>query len=147
MHVQWNPWRDLAHLEHAMNTLFDARTATRDTAGRDTAAPTWQPPVDVFEDADRILLVVDLPGIEEKELSLSIEKNVLTLRAERKAPAGVQAAGFRNERPFGVFARAFTLPGTVDGENVGAELKQGVLTLTLPKKREAQPRQIKVQLG
>jgi len=148
MLVQWNPWRDLNRLEQAMNQLYQSRANGTREDGETAATATWQPAVDVFEDAERIVLFADLPGVDEKDLELSIDKSVLTVRGERRT--GFEARGEaheRLERVRGPFARSFTLPPTVDGERVSAELKNGVLTLTLPKKREAQPRQIKVSLG
>jgi HSP20 family protein len=99
------------------------------------------PAVDVREDAQRFQVIVDLPGVEEKDLALTVKERTLELEAKREVPEG----GFsRRERFSGHFRRTFALPPTVDGEHIGAELKAGVLTLTLPKKREAQPRHIKV---
>jgi HSP20 family protein len=142
--TQWNPWRDLSQLEQAMNALY--RNASTRPEGQ-TASAAWQPAVDIFEDNEKILVLADLPGVEQKDLELNVDKNVLSLRGERKS-ALVEGDGHqRAERVQGPFARSFTLPATVDAEHIGAELKNGVLTLTLPKKREAQPRQIKVQLG
>jgi HSP20 family protein len=149
--VQWNPWSELARFEHAMNHLWNTNPNAAATAARHAGAAAaakqppvaaWQPLVDVLEDGGKITLLVDLPGVDEKDVELSIDKNVLSLRGERKSdlPDGNR----RGERPFGLFARSFALPPTVDVEHIGAELKNGVLRLTLPKRAEAQPRQIKV---
>jgi HSP20 family protein len=148
--VRLNPWTDLNRLERDVLSFFDNRSKefTKLRGNGDAHKPlTWQPAVDVYEDATRILLVADLPGLEEKDLEISLDNNVLTLKGERKpapAPDGDKDLYRRVERVQGAFARSFTLPPTVDGERIGAELKAGVLTLTLPKKAEAQPRHIKV---
>ncbi len=112
----------------------------------DSRKPTWQPAVDVHENTERILLVADLPGLEQSDLDITIDKNILSVRGERKAqsPAGEYQ---HRERVQGAFTRAFTLPATVDVEAVSAEMKSGVLTITLPKKAEAKPRQIKIANG
>ena len=143
MLVTWSPWQELNRLEQAMNQVFENGRAHGKSA---ESVPTWQPPVDVFEDASKIVLVADLPGVEEKDLELSVDKNVLTVKGGRKSGELAQATHRRLERAQGNFSRAFTLPQTVDVENIRAELKSGVLTLTLNKKPEAQPRQIKVTL-
>lgn len=146
MLVRWNAWPELSRLEQVMNRFYEARSPQRGDG--EAATAVWQPAVDILEDGEKIVLVADLPGVEQKDVDVSVDKNVLTLRGERKAGREAQQDEFhRVERVHGPFARSFTLPPTVDADHVAAELKQGVLTLTLPKKREAQPRQIKVQLG
>ena len=101
----------------------------------------------VHEDAHKIVLVADLPGIDQKDVEINVEDNVLTLKGERK-PEKVEGEAFRRyERAYGVFTRTFTLPRTVAADKVTAEMKAGVLTLTLPKRAEAQPRQIKINVG
>ena len=144
MLVTWSPWQELNRLEQAMNQVFENGRAHGKSA---ESVPTWQPPVDVFEDASKIVLVADLPGVEEKDLELSVDKNVLTVKGSRKSGEPADAAHRRLERVQGNFSRAFTLPQSIDVENIRAELKNGVLTLTLSKKPEAQPRQIKVTLS
>ena len=145
MVVQWSPWHDLSRLEHAVNHLFNDGANGKKA---EFAAPAWQPAFDIIESADRILLVADLPGIEEKDFEILIDKNVLTVRGDRKSELQSESNGrSRKERVFGPFTRSFTLPPTVDAEKVSAELKSGVLTLSLAKRTEAQPRQIKVSVA
>src|SRR5262245_46086099 len=120
MLVTWSPWQELNRLEQAMNQVFDNGRAHARSA---ESVPTWQPPVDVFEDATKIVLVADLPGVEEKDLELSVEKNVLTVKGSRKSGQQADAAHRRLERVQGNFSRTFTLPQTVDVENIRAELK------------------------
>ena len=144
MMIRWNPWSDIARLE----SFFDHRNERFGSLGQNGDAqapqPTWTPAVDVYEDEAHLLLVADLPGVEDKDLSISVDKNVLTVRGDRKA-ASRPEENRRVERVQGAFSRSFTLPPTVDTETIGAELKAGVLTLTLPKKQEAKPRQIKIK--
>jgi HSP20 family protein len=151
MLVNWSPWSELSRLEKDLNSLFDGRDkrlAPLAQNGDARKPPAWTPPVDVHEDANRIVLTTDLPGVEQKDVEISVENNVLTLRGQRKAEPRPDGETYRRfERAFGVFSRAFTVPATVDTEKVSAEMKNGVLTLTLPKKAEAQPRQIKIQVG
>jgi HSP20 family protein len=145
MFVPWNRWQEMSRLEDAMNQLF--RNPTRRDAETASAAATWQPAVDIFEDGEKIVLLADLPGVEQQDIELAIDKSVLTLRGERRIEQPKAEEYHRFERVRGAFARSFTLPPSVDGERVSADLKNGVLALTLPKKREAQPRQIKVSVA
>jgi HSP20 family protein len=127
-------------LNTAMNRLFDGAP----TRGTQVA---WNPAVDVSEDKEKIVLTADLPGLQEKDVDIQIEKDVLTLRGERAIERSTDSEHYRRfERVAGAFVRAFTLPPTVDTEKVAAALKDGVLTLTLPKKPEAQPKKISVKV-
>ena len=142
MLVRHTPWNDLE------SWLWDrSRDLSQLASNGDSQKPLWQPAVDVHENAERILLVADLPGLEQSELDITIEKNVLSIRGERKGAAASEGSYHHRERVQGTFTRAFTLPATVDVEAVVAEMKSGVLTITLPKKAEAKPRQIKVAVA
>ena len=110
----------------------------------DSREPIWQPAVDVHENAERVLLVADLPGMEQSDVDITIDKNVLSVRGERKPLPPTEGDYQHRERVQGAFTRAFTLPATIDVEAVSAEMKSGVLTITLPKTAEAKPRQIKI---
>ena len=107
----------------------------------------WNPTVDVYEDHDRIVLEADLPGVKPGEFELAIENNVLTLKGERKFEKKTEDGNYhRVERSYGSFTRSFTLPSTVDVNSVGADFKDGVLKVTLPRREETKPRQIQVQI-
>ena len=107
----------------------------------------WNPTVDVYEDHDRIVLEADLPGVKPGEFELAIENNVLTLKGERKFEKKTEDGNYhRVERSYGSFTRSFTLPSTVDLNSVGADFKDGVLKVTLPRREETKPRQIQVQI-
>jgi HSP20 family protein len=151
MFMTWSPWSELSRLERDLNSFFDGRgkrLAPLAQNGDAQKLPEWTPAVDVYEDANRIVLTADLPGVVQKDLEISVENNVLTLRGARKEEQRSDGETYhRFERTFGAFSRAFAVPATVDTEKVSAEMKGGVLTLTLPKKAEAQPRQIKIQVG
>jgi HSP20 family protein len=153
MLVRWTPFNDVARLEREMNRLFGgafgAPVATAKVAGEPAGRGLWNPAFDVTEDANQIVLTADLPGVDQQGLDIQIEPNVLTLKGERKIARATETAGElyrRYERAAGSFTRQFRLPPTVDAEKISASLKDGVLTLTLPKKAEAQPRQIKVSV-
>lgn len=106
----------------------------------------WTPAVDIRETENALIVKADLPEVNEKDIDIRIENGTLALKGERKFEADETGKGgyHRIERAYGAFARYFTLPETVDSENVQAEFKNGVLTLTLPKKEAAKPRTIKV---
>ena len=107
----------------------------------------WNPTVDVYEDHDRIVIEADLPGVKPGEFELAIENNVLTLKGERKFEKKTEDGNYhRVERSYGSFTRSFTLPSTVDVNSVGADFKDGVLKVTLPRREETKPRQIQVQI-
>jgi HSP20 family protein len=145
MLVRWTPFTEMDRLTHAMNRLFDAPPEVE--YARD-ANVSWTPAIDVTEDKDKIVLTADLPGLAEKDVDIQIEKDVLTLRGARTLERKADGEHHRRyERVSGSFVRSFTLPPTIDTEQVAASLKDGVLTLTLPKKPEAQPKKISVKLS
>jgi HSP20 family protein len=133
-----------------MNRLFGetyrgaARTGDDDWA----LGGSWAPAVDIFEKDGNIVLTAELPGIDPKAVDIRVENNVLTLQGERKFDKELQKDSFhRVERAYGSFTRSFTLPNAVDTEKIKAEFKDGVLTLTIPKREEAKPKQIKVNVA
>ena len=132
MLVRWTPFADVARLQQNLDTFFGAPTT------QDKVVRGFAPAVDVTEDAEKIELNADLPGVKLEDIDIQLDKGVLTIKGERKLAAG------RGERNTGAFSRAFTLPDTVDVEKIGAALKDGVLTLTLPKRPVEKPRQIKI---
>jgi len=113
-----------------------------------TSARPWTPNVDIKETENEIVLVADLPGVDEKAIDIKIEDGALTLKGERKFETEKKGEGYhRIERGYGSFARCFSVPDSVDPDKVKADYKSGVLTLTLPKKEIAKPRSIKVSVN
>jgi HSP20 family protein len=106
------------------------------------------PAVDIYEDDHNITLTAEVPGIEDKDLEINLENGVLTISGERKMENEEKQNNFhRVERSYGRFTRSFTLPPTVDTEDVKAEFSNGVLTITVPKREEAKPKQIRIETG
>lgn len=142
---RWNPVREVVVLQSRLNPLFGGMS----TETENPQVPAgFTPAVDVYEDEKKVVLKLEVPGIEEKDLDVSIEKNILTVKGERKFENEEKEENFhRIERRYGSFYRAFTLPTTVDSENVAASYNAGVLKLELTKKPEAQPKQIKVNVA
>src|SRR5205814_6713415 len=109
---------------------------------------SFVPAVDIYEDPKKVVLKLEVPGMEEKDLDIRVENNTLTVKGERKFEKDEKEENFhRIERRYGSFYRSFTLPSTVDAENVQARYEAGVLKVELNKKPEAQPKQIKVNVG
>src|ERR1700685_1054340 len=142
--TRWVPFREVVSMQNRLNSLF--RDLNDGENPLTTAA--FVPAVDVYEDAQKVVLKLEVPGIEEKDLDVRVENNTLTVKGERKFDKEEKEQNFhRIERRYGTFYRAFTLPSTVDTENVNANYNAGVLKLELKKKAEAQPKQIKVNIG
>jgi HSP20 family protein len=145
--TRWEPFREFSTLQDRMNRLF--RESYND-AGRDESLTTssFAPAVDVYEDEHKVALKIEVPGIEEKDIDVRVENNTLTVHGERKIEKEEKEENYRRvERQYGSFTRTFTLPQTVDTENVSAIYDKGVLKISLPKKAEAKPKQIKVNIG
>src|SRR6476646_2051700 len=115
------------------------------TGKEQLSAGNFVPPVDVYEDEQNLVLKLEIPGVEEKDLNVSVENNTLTIQGERKFEKEEKEENFhRIERRYGSFLRTFKLPNTVDAEKVDANYEKGILKITLAKRAEAKPRQIKV---
>ena len=145
--ARWDPFREFSTLQDRMNRLF------RDSygpEGREESLTTasFAPPVDVYEDEHTVTLKIEVPGIDENDIDVRVENNILTVHGERKFEKEEKEENFRRvERQYGSFTRTFTLPSTVDSENVSAGYDKGILKIVLPKKAEAKPKQIKVNVG
>lgn len=114
-------------------------------AGTAAATTDWAPAVDIREDEDRYLLVADLPGVDRKDVDITVEDNILTFKGERTAEQEDTSKGYRRrERVHGEFLRQFTLPDTADMENIHATVNAGVLEIEIPKQAKLQPRKITV---
>ena len=136
-----DPFRELA-------TLFE-NFAEGSTAGKDQLmAGSFVPPVDVYEDEHKLVLKLEIPGVNEEDLDISLENNTLVVKGERKFEKEEKEENFhRIERRYGSFARTFRLPNTVDAENAEANYEKGILSISLAKRPEAKPKQIKVGAG
>lgn len=141
---RWYPIREVASLQDRVNSLFQDFAGDNGTV----TAAAFAPAVDVFENGEKVVLKLDIPGIKEEDLDIRVENQTLSVRGERKFESEEKEENFhRIERRYGSFFRSFSLPTTVDTENVAATYQAGVLKLELKKKASAQPRQIKVGSG
>jgi HSP20 family protein len=145
--TRWDPFREFSTLQDRMNRLF--RDSHGSESGNEALATTnFAPPVDVYEDEHNITLKIEIPGIDEKDVDVRIENNTLTVHGERKFEKEEKEENYRRvERQYGSFTRSFTLPTTVDPDQVQANYDKGVLKIKLSKKAEAKPKQIKVNVG
>ena len=144
--TRWDPFRELSALQNRMSRLFEEQYGT----GREESltAGAFVPPVDIYEDEHSLQLKLEVPGIEQKDLDVKVENNVLTVSGERKFEKEEKEENFRRvERRYGSFTRSFTLPNTVNPEDVSADYNDGVLKIRLGKRAEAKPKQIKVNVG
>jgi len=142
--VKWDPFRDLNLIQDRMNRLFD--DAGRTWRNDEPAATTsWSPAVDIFETEGEIVVKAEVPGMDRKDITLNLERNVLTLKGERRFEKETKDENYhRIERSYGGFSRTFQIPATVDEEKIHAEYKEGVLKIVLPKKEQAKPKQIRI---
>jgi HSP20 family protein len=147
--VRWEPFRDLLSLQERMNRLFDESYRARGGEADEWAlGGSWAPAVDIYEQDGNIVMKAELPGVDPKAVDIRLENNTLTLRGERKLDKEIKQDNYhRVERSYGSFSRSFTLPTVVDQGQIKAEYKDGVLKLTLPKREEAKPRQIQINVG
>lgn len=142
--VQYDPFTLMNQLQKEMNRLFDSRLNER--SGDETSAAVtsdWIPAVDIAEEKDRFVILADVPGVEAKDIEITMENSVLTLRGTR-TPEQDGNGYKRRERPLGAFYRRFVLPDTADAEGISAQGKNGVLQISIPKRQQAQPRRIQV---
>ncbi len=142
--VRWDPFRELNSLETQFNRIFG--TNTRSWPGREPSdTTTWSPNVDIFEAENELVLKAELPGIAPEAVELHLEKNVLTIKGERRFESEDNKDNYhRIERAYGSFSRSFSLPTTIEEGKIKADFKDGLLTVTLPKQEQVKPRQIKI---
>jgi HSP20 family protein len=146
--VRWSdPFREFAQLQNRVNRVFS------DAYGRDDEGPiasgSWAPPVDIYQNGDHeIVLKAELPDMTREDIDITVDNGTLSIKGEKKPAQEINPDQFhRIERHYGVFSRSFSLPQKVDATKVGAEYKNGVLTVRLPLRDEAKPRQIKVEVA
>jgi len=138
--------RDFSTLQDRMNRIA-RETFSPERSDEALTTSNFAPPVDVYEDEHNITLKIEVPGIDEKEINISIENNTLTVHGERRFEKDEKEENFhRVERMYGSFTRSFTLPNTVETEQVTAHYEKGVLKIRLAKKAEAKPKLIKVNV-
>jgi HSP20 family protein len=141
------PFRQFSTMQDRMNRLF-RESYSPEVPDDSLTTTSFAPPVDIYEDEHNITLKLEVPGIDEKDIDVSVENSTLTVHGERKIEKEEKEENFRRiERQYGSFTRSFTLPSSVDSGQVSAHYDKGVLKIKLAKKAEAKPKQIKVNVG
>ena len=147
MSQQWNPLQDLMVLQDRMNRLFEDATQRRTNAegsGDEFERADWTPASDIYETEAAYLIAMDLPGIDREALAIDVDENRLMVKGTRVIDESKQ---HRTERPRGKFLRTFSIPGSVDQGKIGAEYKDGVLQIRLPKRTEQKSKKIDIKIS
>lgn len=141
-----DPFRDLLLLQERMSRIFD-EALLKYRAGGGLTGGSWYPPVDIYETEENIILKAELPGVDPGSVSVEVHDNTLSLKGERKLQKGVADENYyRMERFYGAFNRAFSLPYQVDSNSIKASFADGILKISIPKRREAAASGIKVRV-
>jgi HSP20 family protein len=147
--VRFDPFGELSQLQDRINRAFEsygrAPGRTRNDEGLMTTG-AWAPPVDIYQNGDQeLVLKAELPDVSPEDIELNVNNDTLTISGEKRFSSEVKEDQFhRIERQYGRFSRSFSLPSSVDATKISAEHKNGVLTVRLPAREEAKPRQIRV---
>ena len=143
--TRFEPFRGATALEDQVNRLF---SDVFERKGQESSLTAWAPSVDIYETEHELVVKADLPEVDPQDLDIRVENNILTIRGERQFEKNVNEENYlRVERAYGSFARSFSLANTVNAEAIKADYQNGVLTLSIPKREEAKPKQIKVNVG
>jgi HSP20 family protein len=145
--VSYDPMRVLNDLRREVNNLFSANFG--DWLSNDTvpslAAGRWMPAVDIREESERFILTADVPGVDPKDIEITMENGILTIKGERQQEQVNEGDNYRRvERQYGSFYRRFSLPDTADADRITASSKNGVLEVVIPKSEEVKPKRITV---
>jgi HSP20 family protein len=145
--VKFEPFSNLMTAQREFDRLFK-EAFTPFFGESELSTRTWAPPVDIYETENDIVLTAELPGVDPKNVDVKVEDSTLYLKGERKFEKEVKNENYhRVERSYGSFARSFSLPNSINSDKVKAEFKDGLLTLTLPKREESKPRTIKIDVS
>jgi HSP20 family protein len=145
----YEPWSLLDRFQQQLNQLgyADRQLSTEGVNDASNIVTShWRPAVDIKEETNRFLITADLPGVDPKDIEITMENGVLTIKGERTSEATEEKDGYKRvERVSGTFYRRFSLPDSADADSIEATGKDGVLTITLPKHEKVQPRRIEVK--
>ena len=146
--TNYEPWNLLDRFQHQLNQLgySDKALTNGDSDYSNVVTSHWRPAVDIKEDTDRFVITADLPGVDPKDIEITMENGVLSIKGERNAEVRDEKEGYKRvERVSGTFYRRFSLPDSADAERIEANGKNGVLEVVLPKHDKVQPRKIEVK--
>lgn len=147
--IRYEPWSLLRQIQQDLNksmNYFEGAAESPDNDSSDIVTSHWRPAVDIREENDRFVIEADLPGVDPKDIEVTMENGVLTLKGERRFEKDTKGNNYKRvERAYGVFYRRFSLPDTANPDKIEAKGKNGVLEIILPKEEKVQPRRINVQ--
>lgn len=148
--VKWDPlscgpFRELSAMQNRMNRLFKDALGRTKAIKEEVEGGVWTPPVDIYETAEDLVIKAELPGLSTDDVSVRVDKSVLTLKGDRKREAGVDREYHLIERSYGYFRRSFVLPDNVDPERIQARFKEGVLRIAIPKLKRVRPKKIAIE--
>ena len=140
---RWDPFKEISSLKSQMDKIFESLMGE----GEDIRTGSWVPPVDIYETENEIVIKAEVPGDSQKDIEIKVEDDTLIIRGEKRFERDMEKETYhRAERVYGKFQRSFILPKSIEKDNIKATLKQGVLTLVLPKKEEVKPKEISIQV-
>jgi HSP20 family protein len=143
--LRFDPFRELIALQDRMNRIYEESVRSRGTEEGEFASGSWAPPVDIYETQDALLVKAELPEVKREDIEIRLENGVLTIRGQRKLSDELKNYQcYRMESQFGPFSRSFSLPRTVNPDKIEASYKDGVLSITIPKREETKARQIQI---
>ncbi|TKS61245.1 MAG: heat-shock protein Hsp20 [Nitrospira sp.] len=146
--MRWNPFKELEDMEKRLSTHLSRPAARTETGEETMTVAEWSPLVDISEDDKEYLIKAEIPDVKKEDIKLSVHDDVLTITGERKYEKEEKNKKYhRVERAYGSFLRSFTLPEDADGSKVGAEYKDGLLKVHLPKSEKAKPKAIEVKVA
>jgi HSP20 family protein len=141
--ARFNPQQNLDSIHNQLSRFLEPFIRTAD---EDLVSGAWVPPVDVAETQEKIIVRAEVPGMKQEDIQIEFENGLLSIRGERKLIKEEGTTFHRVERTFGNFSRSFTLPRTIDPEKISASYRDGVLQIEVPKKEEAKPKQIRIEV-
>ena len=146
--IKWSGFPSISSLQNEMNRMFDRFFKGWDLSELGAETGAWLPPIDLAETNDKVVVKAEIPGIDPKEIDISIQGDTLSVKGEKKEEKEEKGGNYyRMERRYGSFSRSIDLPSSVDTNKVSAEYKNGVLEITLQKKEEVKPKQINVKVS
>jgi HSP20 family protein len=145
--TRFSPIHDVAILQNRLNSIFQD-FARPNSDAENLNSGSFAPAVDIYEDAHKLSLRIEVPGLKPEDVDISVDNNTMIVRGERRFANEEKEENYhRIERRYGSFVRTFTLPQTVDTENISANYEQGLLSIDIPKKPEAKPKQVKIAVN
>ncbi len=147
--IRLDPWRDFGSLQDRVNKMFgDTLRTLYPQENEELERGAWAPAVDIHETDDGYVVKADLPGMKKEDIQIDLKDSTLQIKGEKKFEEEASRDNYiRTERAYGTFVRSFSLPHNIDAGKIKASYKDGVLELALPKKEEAKPKQIKVEVN